>query len=364
MADFRPFDLGQVIQTAETIKGMRRQENTDRLRDVFLGEQIQNAQLQREHASAQAQRAETQFSQEQQIENTKLMNAAASEVAVNPAAAERWMPQLQKAGVISPNIDWRQIPPDQLQAAAKELQASTGAALQALVSPDSRFTAEQNRQGRAETFSNQKELAAIQHKYGMEEISARGRVDAEKAANMDERRTFKDIQSLRKEFEGMDAVKNYRGVLPQYQRAKNAPDTRAGDLSIIYALGKIFDPTSVVRGEELILAKDAQPWLQKIVAEAQSQITSRGALTPDMRKDIMQAMEGQVLAFKAPYDQERQRYSGYAQENGWTPDKIVGASSPGDAFGTGNGAQFAEGITATGPNGQKIVLRNGQWVAQ
>lgn len=45
---FETFDLGRVIQTAEAIKGMRAQSTTDRLREQFLGEQIETMRTGRE----------------------------------------------------------------------------------------------------------------------------------------------------------------------------------------------------------------------------------------------------------------------------------------------------------------------------
>jgi hypothetical protein len=47
MADFRPFDLGSVLQTAEAIKASRSQATTDRLREQYLGEQIQGMRTDR-----------------------------------------------------------------------------------------------------------------------------------------------------------------------------------------------------------------------------------------------------------------------------------------------------------------------------
>jgi hypothetical protein len=41
---FETFDLGNVLQTAEAIKGARRQTNIDRLREQYLGQQVQDAQ--------------------------------------------------------------------------------------------------------------------------------------------------------------------------------------------------------------------------------------------------------------------------------------------------------------------------------
>lgn len=77
-------------------------------------------------------RETTKFSQEQQITNTKLLAAAAAEIAQNPAAAERWIPQLKQAGIIRADFDIASIPPEQLQAHAAELYKSTSAALAAM----------------------------------------------------------------------------------------------------------------------------------------------------------------------------------------------------------------------------------------
>lgn len=47
MADFQPYNLGQVLQTAEAIKASRAQSTTDRLREQYLGEQIQGMRAER-----------------------------------------------------------------------------------------------------------------------------------------------------------------------------------------------------------------------------------------------------------------------------------------------------------------------------
>lgn len=126
------FDLGKVLTTAETIKGLRRQSTFDRLREQALQQQMTQGQQASQIAQNQEQRQAAQFSQEQQIANTKLLNAAAAEVAQNPAAVSRWLPQLQQAGVVGPDLDISQVPPEQLQAQAKQLFESTSQALAAL----------------------------------------------------------------------------------------------------------------------------------------------------------------------------------------------------------------------------------------
>jgi hypothetical protein len=154
---------------------------------------------------------------------------------------------------------------------------------------------------------------------------------------------------LRKEFEGQQAVKDYSTVLPLYQRAATAPNTRAGDISVVYALGKMFDPTSVVREGELQLSQNAAPWVRKIVADARSQISGTGAIDPQTRKDILAAMEGQVNALRASYERERERFSGYAAQYGATPSQIVG-TDPATAF------KLPRKVVRTGTlNGKKVV---------
>lgn len=124
MAEFDTFHLGNVMQTAEAIKGMRRQSITDQLRQRYLGQQIQAGEQ-------RMQQQATQFTQEQQIENTRLLNAAMAEIAQDARAAERWVPLLQERGVMNPNVDWRSQPVEVLQENAKKVFDSTSQALSA-----------------------------------------------------------------------------------------------------------------------------------------------------------------------------------------------------------------------------------------
>lgn len=137
--------------------------------------------------------------------------------------------------------------------------------------------------------------------------------------------------TLRKEFEGLNAVQNYMTVLPLYQRAATAPNTRAGDISIIYALGKMFDPTSVVREGELILAKNTAPWVVKLANEANSQISGKGAISPGTRTQIIEALKGQVDSQRMGYLRERERFAGYAPKYGVDPNEIVG-NDPAESY--------------------------------
>ena len=91
---------------------------------------------QESRAAAVEQRTATQFSQQQQVENTKLLYAASAEVASDPTAIARWLPQLKQAGVVRPEFDPSNVPPEAIQRLAMQLHESTGKALSALSGPE------------------------------------------------------------------------------------------------------------------------------------------------------------------------------------------------------------------------------------
>lgn len=126
---FEPFSLASVMQNAEALKSMKRHGVLEDLQSQYLTGQIGRANAAESRANAAESRAATEFSQEQQVTNTRLLNMAAAEVAQNPAAASRWDPIIKAA---IPN--WEPIQggdPAQIQAAAKQLFDSTSQALQA-----------------------------------------------------------------------------------------------------------------------------------------------------------------------------------------------------------------------------------------
>lgn len=187
------------------------------------------------------------------------------------------------------------------------------------------------------------------------------------------RQTFKDTQGLRKEFDSQQAVKDYKLTVPLYRRAVSAPNTRAGDLSVIYALGKMFDPGSVVREGELVMAGNTAPWLSNLVSKANSQLSGDGALSPETRKAITEALSGQLNSLKQSYSLERDRFSGYANDNGWAPGSVVGPDPGVDinapaAGGGGGGAPptYASEADAAAANikpGTRVIINgvSGTW---
>ncbi len=134
----------------------------------------------------------------------------------------------------------------------------------------------------------------------------------------------KAAQSLRKEFRGLQSVKDYEAALPMVESAKKAPDTGYGDMDLIYAVGKTLDPGSVVREGELALTIAAGSPIERIIGTTRFTIGNGGRLTPESRKQLIEMLEGRVNSYKQLYDRDFQQYSQYATQTGISPELIVG----------------------------------------
>jgi hypothetical protein len=103
-----------------------------------------------------------------------------------------------------------------------------------------------------------------------------------------------DVEGLRKEFNAREEVKNYNAAVPVLRAVSAAPDTAAGDLDLIYGVGKILDPGSVVReGEMALVMKTGSP-LQQIIGTTRWSAEQGGRLTPKVRSQLMEALQGRV----------------------------------------------------------------------
>lgn len=171
------------------------------------------------------------------------------------------------------------------------------------------------------------------------------RQQAEKAAKAPER-----IQSLRKEFNDVQEVKNYKTVLPIIESARNAPDTPAGDLDLIYSVGKILDPTSVVReGEMNLVIKSGSP-VQRFQGTVNYITSGRGRLPAGQRQELLAMLDGRVGQIKAGYDNAVNMYTQTAKSEGLPLDQIIQqtTSAPKTAK--------SKTVTRTGTlNGRRVV---------
>jgi hypothetical protein len=135
---------------------------------------------------------------------------------------------------------------------------------------------------------------------------------------------FKDTAKLREEVVQIPSYKNLAQAAPIYNSMRDAAgrDTKAADLNMVYGLGKIMDPTSVVREGELQMANAAQG-MQERLNGIIAQIQSKGGLTPEGRQALMAEAHGRVTAYKNEFDRDAGRFKGIAERNRMNPADVV-----------------------------------------
>lgn len=135
---------------------------------------------------------------------------------------------------------------------------------------------------------------------------------------------FDDTSKLRTEVAQLPSYKNLAQAAPIYKSMHDAAgrNTKAADLNMVYGLGKIMDPGSVVREGEIQMANNAQGWQEKLNGII-GQINGQGGLTPEGRQALMAEAHSRVQSYKMMYDQDAGRYRGIAQRNRANPDDVV-----------------------------------------
>ena len=135
---------------------------------------------------------------------------------------------------------------------------------------------------------------------------------------------FDDVSKLRSEIANLPSYKNLAQAAPIYNSMFDAAgrNTKAADLNMVYGLGKIMDPGSVVREGEIQMAKDAQGWQEKLNGML-AQINNKGALTPEGRQAIMQKAHSRIQSYKGLYDQDAKMFRGIAERNRANPADVL-----------------------------------------
>lgn len=136
--------------------------------------------------------------------------------------------------------------------------------------------------------------------------------------------SFEDTTKARNEIVQLPAYKNMAQAAPIYRGMAEAAgrNTKAADLNLVYGLGKIMDPGSVVREGEIQMANDAQGWSQKLNGMI-AQINGGGGLTPEGRKSLMAEAYGRLKSYEGLYNQDADFYRGLAKNRRMNPDEIV-----------------------------------------
>lgn len=130
---------------------------------------------------------------------------------------------------------------------------------------------------------------------------------------------------LRNEVRTLPSYKNLAEVAPRINAMVDAVkrDNRASDLTLVYGLMKILDPTSVVRESEVSMAQNVATIPQAYRAQVQSFLNGTGRLPPAVREAILQEAGGVGKAYRSQFDTDVSQYRGIAQRNKLSPEDII-----------------------------------------
>ena len=156
----------------------------------------------------------------------------------------------------------------------------------------------------------------------------------------------RQVAPLRKEFRNLESVKSYEVIVPLVKSAAKAPDTGYGDLQLIYTVGKVLDPGSVVREGELALTIKAGTMMSQIFGAGRFQLGKGGRIPSEQRKQIMEMLNERSAEYRNMYDRDYQTYTQYAQGIGINPYEIVGKHPDGEG-GKPEAGQSAGGSAAS-----------------
>lgn len=143
-------------------------------------------------------------------------------------------------------------------------------------------------------------------------------------SSQQEKPDFGDIAGVRKEIQGLPSYKNFAQAAPIFDTMVDAAsrDTKAADLNLIYGLGKIFDPNSVVREGEMVLVKDTASLPDWVIGTIQS-VNGGARLQPETRTAIMKEAESRIKAYKTSLDSDFEQYTGIADRYGIKREDIL-----------------------------------------
>lgn len=151
-----------------------------------------------------------------------------------------------------------------------------------------------------------------------------------------------DVSNLRKEIQGLPTYKSYQQALPSYSSMIDTAktDSKASDLNLIYGLGKIMDPNSVVREGEMTLVQNTSSWPDWLKG-AYDSVTGGSRLEPATRKAILGEARSRMMAYRGALDNDITQYRGIIGRRGMNEADVLptlgdipevptlGASGPG-----------------------------------
>lgn len=129
--------------------------------------------------------------------------------------------------------------------------------------------------------------------------------------------------SIRKEFDQLPEVKNYKQALPAYQAIEDAAkrNSTQSDINIVYGLAKLYDPNSVVREGEYATVANSPNIPERLKGQMQY-LAGGGRLTEETKKQILQEARGRFGTFENQYSTARTNYTDIAKRSNADPSLV------------------------------------------
>lgn len=158
----------------------------------------------------------------------------------------------------------------------------------------------------------------------LDNLSATATLKRAKAAQLGKPKdtSFKDATDLRKELSGLPETKDISQAESIYAQIPNAPPTGAGDLSLIYGLAKMFDPSGRVTDSDAEMALKTGGVPGKY-AGYYNQLLATGTLSDAARKDIKQEAARLMEGRRGAYAPIREKFTGLSKKRGLDPGDVV-----------------------------------------
>ncbi|MBP2442840.1 hypothetical protein [Rhizobium leguminosarum] len=133
-----------------------------------------------------------------------------------------------------------------------------------------------------------------------------------------------DVSNLRKEIQGLPTYKSYQQSLPPYQSMIDTAktDSKASDLNLVYGLGKIMDPNSVVREGEMVMVNNTSSlpdWLQGAI----NSVNGGSRLEPATRTAILNEARSRMTAYRGALDNDISQYRGIIGRRGMNEADVL-----------------------------------------
>lgn len=137
---------------------------------------------------------------------------------------------------------------------------------------------------------------------------------------------FNQARGLRKDFDGLPEVTNYKKIISSYATSIKSDETPEGDQLLINSYAQMLNPTSTVMLGEYQATEQNQTSLDQIKSRIMRELKfdDAGRLLPESRARVREEMQNIASRANEAYNLRREEYRGLAGRYGFSPDEIIG----------------------------------------